>query len=230
MSAMAQTACPVVGESATITGQISIFKSAGLDLNDLHAKTFPNRFQPICLSVKPYIGAGNVGRVDRTVATLSHIWLVSPKQVDGTVDWKHPDALPVNVFVEVTGKLIGQGNDFSKGFTQSVVTLEVTSLKNVDAEITGAVDAWREDCLEWIESELPKLNAPPGTQAKVINFRGKESDSIIEPFASVNGVPYPKCSAMIGFYDAKGYYNRSQSIARPPYVVGNRGGIGLSPP
>ncbi len=95
-----------MGDTITVTGQVSIQEVNGLKLPDLHAKTFPNRFQPICIMVKPYIGAG-VGRVDRVVGQIAHMWLVSPKQKDanGNIDWKRPEPIPTDVFLEVTGKL-----------------------------------------------------------------------------------------------------------------------------
>jgi hypothetical protein len=41
------------------------------------------------------------------------MWLASPKQkyTDGDIDWKRPEPIPTEVFLEVTGKLIGQGAD-----------------------------------------------------------------------------------------------------------------------
>jgi hypothetical protein len=229
---IAQNRCPVVGDTITVTGQVSIREVNGLKLPDLHAKTFPNRFQPICIMVKPYIGAG-VGRVDRVVGQISHMWLVSPKQKDanGNIDWERPEPIPTDVFLEVTGKLIGQGVDRlgSPPYGTSEVTLEVSDIKNVDAEINNAVKAWRDDCLQWVEAQLtPEATAtwknPPraGEQPKVNAYH-------IEPFASVNGAPQPKCAASVAFNAAKGGYFANWSLARVPWVVDNLGGISFSP-
>jgi hypothetical protein len=229
---IAQNRCPVVGDAITVTGQVSIQEANGLKSPDLHAKTFPNRFQPICIMVKPYIGAG-VGRVDRVVGQIAHMWLVSPKQKDanGNIDWKRPEPIPTDVFLEVTGKLIGQGEDRlgSPPYGTSEVTLEVSDIKNVDAEINSAVKAWRDDCLQWVEAQLnPEATAtwknPPraGEQPKVNAYH-------IEPFASVNGAPQPKCAASVAFNAAKGGYFGNWSLARVPWVVDNLGGISFSP-
>lgn len=176
---IAQNRCPVVGDTITVTGQLSILEVNGLKLPDLHPKTFPNRFQPICIMVKPYIGAG-VGRVDRVVGQIAHIWLVSPKQKDanGNIDWKRPEPIPTDVFLEVTGKLIGQGQDRlgSPPYGTSEVTLEVSNIKNVDDEINNAVKAWRYDCLQWIEAQVtPGATALGGCQSRLIVAAGPPS-------------------------------------------------------
>ncbi len=228
---IAQDRCPVVGDTITVTGQVSILEVNGLKLPDLHLKTFPNRFQPICIMVKPYIGAG-VGRVDRVVGQIGHMWLASPKQRDanGNIDWKRPEPIPTDVFLEVTGKLIGQGGDRlgSPPYGTSEVTLEISNVKNVDDEINNAVKAWRDDCLQWIAAQVtPGATAtwknPPraGEQPKVSAYH-------IEPFASVNGAPEPKCAASVAFNAAHGGYFGNVSIARSPWVVDNLGGISFS--
>jgi len=222
LALIAQNSCPVVGDTITVTGQVSIREVNGLKLSDFHAKTFPNRFQPICIMVKPYIGAG-VGRVDRVVGQIAHIWLVSPKQKDasGNIDWKRPEPIPTDVFLEVTGKLIGQGEDRlgSPPYGTSEVTLEVSDIKNVDAEINNAVNAWRQDCLTWVEAQLtPEATATWKKQPPVGEIP-KVSAYHVEPFAAVNGVPEPKCAASAKFIG---------DLARFPYVVNNLGTISFS--
>ena len=103
----AQNQCPVAGDTVTVTGQVSIRYVNGLKLPEFHAKTFPNRLQPICILVEPYSGAG-VGRVDRVAG--DHIWLASPKQRDanGNIDWARPEPIATGVFLEVAGKIIAQ--------------------------------------------------------------------------------------------------------------------------
>ena len=218
---IAQDHCPVVGDTLTITGQVSILEVDGLKLPDLHAKTFPNRFQPICVMVKPYIGAG-VGRVDRVVGQIAHIWLVSPKQKDanGSIDWKHPEPVPTDVFLAVTGKLIGQG--------ENGVTLEVSDVKNVDTEINNAVKVWRDDCLQWVEGQLTPAATAIWKNPPRAGERPKVNAYHIEPFASVNGMPEPKCAASVGFNAAHGGYFGNWSLARLPWVVDNLGGISFS--
>ena len=104
-----QIHCPVMGDTVTITGQVSIRYVNGLNLPELRARRFPNRLQPICILVEPYIGAG-VGRVDR-VAGVAHIWLASPKQRDahGNIDWTRPEPIATGIVLELAGKLIAQG-------------------------------------------------------------------------------------------------------------------------
>ena len=192
----------------TVTGQVSIREVNGLKLPDLHAKTFPNGFQPISIMVKPYIGAG-VGRVDRVVGQIAHIWLVSPKQKDanGNIDWKRPEPIPTDVFLEVTGKLIGQGEDRlgSPPYGTSQVTLEISDIKNVDTEINNAVKTWRDDCLQWVEAQLTPYVTATWKNPPRAGERPKVRENHIEPFASVNGTPAPKCAASVGFNAAFGF-------------------------
>jgi len=233
---IAQNRCPVAGDIVTITGQVSIREVNGLKLPDLHAKTFPNRFQPICILVKPYIGAG-VGRVDRVVGSIAHIWLASPKQRDanGNIDWEHPEPIATDTFLEVSGKLIGQGpNRLNHGYGVSggenvdEVTLEVSGIKNVDAEVNNAIKAWKEDCLKWVDAQL----SPEATAAWKNPPRATERPKIrayhIEPFVSYNGMPEPKCAVSVEFNAANGGYFGNWSLARWPYVVDALGGVTLS--
>lgn len=207
-----------MGDTITVTGQVSIQEVNGLKLPDLHAKTFPNGFQPICIMVKPYIGAG-VGRVDRVVGQIAHLWLVSPKQKDanGNIDWKRPEPIPTDVFLEVTGKLIGQGEDRlgSPPYGTSEVTLEISNIKNVDDEINNAVKAWRGDCLQWIEEQLSPDATATWKNPPRVGERPKVNAYHIEPFGSVNGAPQPKCAASVGFNADNGGYFGNWSLARP---------------
>ncbi len=131
----------------------------------------------------------------------------------------------------MTGKLIGQGEDRlgSPPYGTSEVTLEVSNIKSVDDEINNAVKAWRDDCLQWIEAQL----TPDATAAWKNPPRAGERPKVnayhIEPFASVNGAPQPKCAASVGFNAASGGYFGNLSLARPPWVVDNLGGISFSP-
>jgi hypothetical protein len=223
----AQNRCPIVGDTITITGQVSIRELSGLKLPELRAKTFPNRFQPICIQVKPYIGAG-VGVVDRVVGDIEHIWLLSPKQesTDGKIDWTRPDPIATGVFLEISGKLIGQSPNRLEGYMGYEVMLEVSSVKNIDAAINNAVTAWKDDCMAWVKAQLDLAATwknPPrdGERPRVRAYH-------IEPFASMNGTPEPKCAASVEFNAAKGGYFGNWSLARFPYVVDNLGGVSLS--
>lgn len=233
----AQNHCPVAGDTVTIIGQVSIRYVNGLKLPEFRAKTFPNRLQPICILVEPYIGAG-VGRVDR-VAGVAHIWLASPKQRDahGNIDWTRPEPISTGIFLEVAGKLIGQGinrlsdsGDPLAGGIPYEVVIEASSIKNVDAEINNAVNAWRDDCLKWVNAQLTPDATAAWKNPPRANERPKVSQYHIDPFASTNGIPEPECAASVAFNAARGGYFGNWSIARLPYVVDNLGGISLSQP
>lgn len=216
--------CPIVGDTVSLTGQVSLLKTHDLQLPDIHLKTFPNNFQPICVSVPPYIGLG-VGRVDRVVAIVSHIWLVSESQrmPDGSFDWAHPGAMPLNRFVRVSGKIIGQrenavGDSVIPGGSE--ITLEFTKIEDVDLEIKRAVADWTEGCSGWIRSQVEKWEEAPAARAKIVQHE-------IEPFARVNGIAYPKCAAILRLSKNEASLG-DRSIARYPWVVNNIGDISLS--
>ena len=226
---IAEDPCPVTGDTITITGQVSIRQVNGLKLPELHPKTFPNRFQPVCVLIPPYDGAGGV-HVDRSLGVV-HIWLVSPKQRDtnGSIDWTHPEPIPTDVLLEITGKLIGQSlNRLSAGLSLDVagaeVTLEISHVKNVDAEINGSIDTWKNDCRKWVDAQLgrPDITAAWKNHPKAGELP-KLRRYIIEPFADSE----PECAADVEFQDSKGI-QYSVSFARWPYVITNIGSISLS--
>jgi len=228
-----QNRCPVVGDTITIIGQASVRTVHGLTLPELYPKQFPNQLQAICVKVQPYIGVG-VGVVDRVLGSIAHIWLVSPKQLDvnGHIDWNHPEPIATGIFLEVTGKIIGQGDNILYSGMETApydITLEASTVKNVDTEMNKSIKSWRDECVKWVGSQLTssvtaaRVNPPPsGEQIKVQKYD-------IEPFASENGVPYPKCAATVAAYDAKGRYAGGDLIiARFPYVISNIGTVTLS--
>lgn len=226
-----QIHCPVMGDTVTITGQVSIRYVNGLNLPELRAKTFPNRLQPICILVEPYIGAG-VGRVDR-VAGVAHIWLASPKQRDahGNIDWTRPEPIATGIVLELAGKLIAQGvnrlsdsGDPLAGGVPYEVVLEVSSMRNVDAEINNAVNAWKDDCLKWLNTQLSPDATAAWKNPPRAGQRPNVRQYIINPFASTNGIPEPECAARVEFNGAKGGYF-GLNLARWPYVITNLGTI-----
>lgn len=74
------------------------------------------------------------------------------------------DKLPPNIYVEVTGELRDPWPIFGIG-------IEVTSFKNVDAEVRAALADWKRACEQWQDDHSPALvkQTHGGTVGRITN-------------------------------------------------------------
>jgi hypothetical protein len=213
--------CPVVGDTVTMIGKVSIQSMGGLRLLEFYPQTFPSRIQPICVMYAPH----TPGIADRL-----HIWLVW-RDNNGHVDWVHPKWVDPGMYLEVTGKLIGQDRRLDASALDAwELTLEVSDIQNVHVEVNNAISAWQEDCRKWVNAQLSpdvtpvwKDSACRPTREDTCQYRRwvGERPKItysMNPFDSVNGRATPKCGAYVTFNTPTGE-KRSQIFARLPWIV-----------